>query len=1469
MKKGIFKKVLSLSLAAIMAITVVPLSAIAATDKKVPASMTSISSVNSKLAPGVEQSVNTVYDKDGNRVVYYTATADLSVDTVDVYANYKDNQNSVYGMSKVTEQVAAAEAKHASEENYSVVAAMNASYYNMTTGKPTGTFVMEGNDVTNESEGNAYPFFAILKDGTAMIGQKNDYSKYKGQIAEAIGGWTMLVWNGEIVSGTDASTKYPRSTIGVTADGKVVFMNSDGHQAPYSSGLTKYEQAEIMQSMGCVAAVELDGGGSATYGCKPEGENDFRIISRPSDGSERSVSNSVMIVSRAASDGVFDRAVVSVSDEYITPNSSVEVTASGVDGAGNSAPIPADISWQLADSSMGTIENGTFVSAGKAGDAVIQMVYAGNVVGEATVHVVIPDKLTFESESITVPFGKTVDLAITATYGPNEVKINNDDINFTLADSSVGTVNGLSFTAAEEGGATTSALTAVLAADSSVTASATITLGKASEVLFDFEDGTTNGFGLSYSGFNYYLPNSKVSVADKKTGKVHSGNNSLALNIDYSNSLESGYQMIALYRFGEDITFENAKRLGMWIYIPDEYKALWARWTTYPIESVNEDGTYTFGSRITGQTVDGTINGQTGYVSSFEESGWHYLSIDLSAYKGSAIRSGYYLMEFYISDRDGAAYNYYFKNQHNLNGDFTLYVDDITVDYSDAIDDRDAPIFDKVTYADGTMSDAAVLNGQTVTSNTVSFGASVKENVANSNFTGLDASTAKAYVDGVEVNCSYSGGIMSAADVKLADGLHKVKFTICDKAGNYASIIRKINVQAAPQLPTVKLVAHDKSLDRIKLGSIYYADLVATDIEKIQSVSVDLDLDNMSDWQLDHMNVAKGFKAEYTLEKAENIATITVTRTGESDATGEAPLVSIPIRAWELSNPVTVGNKTYDYATFHNSKECWPIAIDVTVDRGLITFTDGTQDTFTGENLIVDTEMWANYGNMVATAEGKAYFDSWDGGHIHSAQPVEDKAATCTEAGYTGRTFCNGCNSVINWGETIEAKGHSYKIIDGVYKCSECGTKNDYTGFIKENGSSYYAVAGSLVTGWRYIDGTYYYFEPSSMAAVTGDYTLYLGDMVTYVFDENGALTSGVWVTSENGSRYYYGPSRYIKTWADINGERYYFDENGYRKEGYNYLIASAGNEPEWYEFTNEGVLVRKLTESGLIKIDGKLYYLENGNSKHGLIKAEDGNYYYFSTSNYAAVSGKYWVGYTNDTGFEPGYYNFDETTCAMIDESNLNGLVQREDGLYYYVDGAPVYAGLIEVDGAYYYINSSLKAVTGRYWVAKNNDLLPQAYYEFGPDGKMIVEESKGDGIVVEEDGTYYYVDGVKTYAGLVYVDGEYYYFNSSLKAVTGRYWVAKNNDLLPQGYYEFGADGKMIIEKPKGEGLVVEEDGTYYYVNGAKTYAGLVCVDGDYYYFNSGLKAVTGRYWVAKNNDLLPQGYYEFGPDGKMIVS
>ena len=1502
MKNGKFStKVLVWLLCAVMLVGLTPMTVFAAAGSNGLFSQSQLSLVTDKqstLASGVTQNAYTVYDKNGNQVKMFAATIDMSVDTVKLFTSYKDMDNTSYGLSKLTEQVAAFEKKAAAGDEYyhgTVVAGINASYYNMTTGKPSGVFVMNGNDVTGNDK-SAY--FAVLKDGTVKIGNADEYANDKGNIQEALGIYKMLVFDGKIVlSDADQKNtqKYPRQTIGITEDNKVILLSADGNQEPASIGLTLMEQAQVMLDLGCKWAGHLDGGGSMTYGSKPEGEDSFKIVNKPSDGSERSISNGLIVVSTAAASKVFDHVSFDVETEYATPGTPVEVSVSGVSSTGHAAEIPADITYKVTN---GTYENGVLI-ADSVGDVILTAVYNGKECGSVTVHAVIPDKLAFNSSEMTVPYGKTVTLALTATYGLNEVKIKANDIQFTLENDGIGTIDGFDFTAGD-GSVTESSITATFVGTTDVVATSNIGLGKGSEVIYDFEDGNVSDFDLGYGKFNYVLPEGKVYPVTAATGKVHSGNGAMALDINYGNSLESGYMMTALAYLGKEQKFENATKLGMWIYISDEDVSTWIRYTVFPLE-LNDDGEYVQASGVITNTLADCVASTTGFVNQYQEPGWHYLSIDLSAYKGLDLLGNYYIVQFYISDRDGAAYNYYYNQHKSYNGRYVMYVDDITVDYSDAVDDREAPVFGDVTYATGSMSDAAVLNGQTVSENVLSFGVKVADNTKKNNFTGLNIATAKAYIDGVETACTYKDGVMSLSDVTLADGMHHVKFSICDNQGNYASVIREINVQANSGKSTIKVVAHDPSLDKILLGSVWYADIVATDIEKVQSVVVDIDLNNMSKWELDHMTVAAGFEASYSIQDDENIATITLTRTGINEQTGEGVLASLPIRTWELKMGYTYtsgtksGQPAYTYAQFKSMKEFWPIDISMEIDRGLVTFIDGTTDTFSGEGPQVDTEMYKMAKDMISTAEGKAYYNSWNGGHIHTAEALADKAATCTETGYTGRTFCEVCNSVVDWGTTIPATGHEYELIDGQFVCKKCSDVYDAgSGLFEMNGTYYYAVGGVLQTGWIEIDGAWHYFG-KDYAAVTGEY-YYASRGITYQFDETGK-TDGVWQKTKYGTRFWYGQwyytarNEYQKQFVEIDGKTYNFDVNGYMCTGIHALYDDWSSlmrgEMQVWEFDDDGSLIKQITDKGIVDNKrGGLYLIEEDGYVHGgtaHLVSYNGDLYFVCYSGKLKQNGHQQITAANSNNLvKPGVYEFGADGKML---PLFTGVRADETGtLYYYIEGSVcsgVYnSELVEIDGSVYLVKWSGKVAANETRVviaAKTNGLVDAGVYNFGADGKLIppVTEVKdnGNGIL------YYYRDGKIVSAEydseLVEINGAIYLVKWSGKvAVNETLYIAnsKANGLMKSGYYSFGADGKLILPFTG-----VKDDGTgtlYYYMEGSVCSgvynSELVEIDGSVYLVKWSGKVAANETRVviaAKTNGLVDAGVYNFGADGKLI--
>ncbi|MBR3383170.1 MAG: phosphodiester glycosidase family protein [Clostridia bacterium] len=421
-----------------------------------------------------------------------------------ICAGYKDYNGNAWGMQSVTDQIAAAMAAHAGE-NFNVIAGTNADFFNMGTGEPTGILVMQG--VEYHPVGNE-PFFAILKDGSAVIAAKSEYASYSGQIQEAVGANTFLVKNGEIAvshSSNYMNSRASRTCVGITESGKVVLMVLDGRQEPWSCGGSAEEIAQIMLDAGCVTAVNLDGGGSTTYAAKLEGSDEVTVVNRPSDGFERRVSTSLMIVSSAVISNELDHANLNADNVYMMLGTEMTINAVGVSVSGNSAALPEDPTWVLSDSSIGTM-NGNVFMAEDYGDVTVTMMDGEKELGSIELHVVLPDSLAFDPAEFDAVYDAENHIPLTASYNNNDVAMPTDNdwleslFNFEVEKTNAGSAVGLTFyAAASDCGVRTTKITAHLWEDDDISAEGIIRLYTADEASFDFNNCTAGDRTLAWN----------------------------------------------------------------------------------------------------------------------------------------------------------------------------------------------------------------------------------------------------------------------------------------------------------------------------------------------------------------------------------------------------------------------------------------------------------------------------------------------------------------------------------------------------------------------------------------------------------------------------------------------------------------------------------------------------------------------------------------------------------------------------------------------------------------------------------------------------------------------------------------------------------------------------------------------------------------------------------------------------------
>lgn len=183
-------------------------------------------------------------------------------------------------------------------ENNNAILAINGDYYGA---REAGYVIKNGELHRNDSAGR--DDLVIYKDGSWKIVSEDEVSAEEliaDGAVQTLSFGPVLVENDEIAVGVNDEVRQsmssnPRTAIGVIDECHYVFVVSDG-RTEESEGLSLYELAEVMQSLGCSTAYNLDGGGSSTMYFNGS------VVNNPTggraghgSGSERSVSDIVYI----------------------------------------------------------------------------------------------------------------------------------------------------------------------------------------------------------------------------------------------------------------------------------------------------------------------------------------------------------------------------------------------------------------------------------------------------------------------------------------------------------------------------------------------------------------------------------------------------------------------------------------------------------------------------------------------------------------------------------------------------------------------------------------------------------------------------------------------------------------------------------------------------------------------------------------------------------------------------------------------------------------------------------------------------------------------------------------------------------------------------------------------------------------------------------------------------------------------
>jgi exopolysaccharide biosynthesis protein len=463
-----------------------------------------------------------------------------------------------------------------------------------------------------------------------------------------VGGGEILLAGGQIQP-QNSGAVHPRSALGIKGDGTVVLFEVDGRQSGYSRGLSLREEAEFLQDLGCVEAINLDGGGSSTFAVQYPGEDGANIVNSPSDSTPRKCANFLFLINNTTPTGVPQRLFLYPANYLVLAGSTVKWTPKATDLNYNSTPLPENINY-TAPYSLGRITNeGVFTAAPQEQTGTIAL-WSDNAVGSKVIQVIdSPDEIrvvkkgtTDTLSSMLLKTGETIDLDILAYKNNKMLRSSIDAFEISLS-TGIGNMDGnMTFTASDVEGKNG----AITVAYKNMTQTISVSVGKAPQVVEDFENWDNNWSDVSEtqrSGKVFY---------ENKYDYVQYGKTSLGITYDFTGLLPEERAIFA--RPVSSGLVGWADFLNLWVYGDGSNNILFVQF---------EQGSAT-------QLLD--------FI------GWKLVSLPLPpGNKGKFIG-------FFVTETEGAS------------AAGTIYIDQITASFGQRIIDETAPIIAEVQQGEET-----------------------------------------------------------------------------------------------------------------------------------------------------------------------------------------------------------------------------------------------------------------------------------------------------------------------------------------------------------------------------------------------------------------------------------------------------------------------------------------------------------------------------------------------------------------------------------------------------------------------------------------------------------------------------------------------------------------------------------------------------------------------------------------------
>ncbi|MEY8258369.1 hypothetical protein AAK706_11630 [Erysipelotrichaceae bacterium 66-17] len=396
------------------------------------------------------------------------------------------------------------------------------------------------------------------------------------------------------------------------------------------------------------------------------------------------------------------------------------------------------------------------------------------------------------------------------------------------------------------------------------------------------------------------------------------------------------------------------------------------------------------------------------------------------------------------------------------------------------------------------------------------------------------------------------------------------------------------------------------------------------------------------------------------------------------------------------------------------------------------------------------------------------------------------------------------------------------------------------------------------VSGWHYINNSWYYFDPDTKEMAKLNYRnrpITIGKK-SYVFDYDGKMLTG-WVF--DGNSYARADGSLMENgWLQINGSWYYFKDN-LKQVGA--IIDTANNK---YVLNKKGNQYKLVTQSnGWIEFQGEWYYLDNGKFVVGNSKIINDQTYGFDYNGFMVKNTEYLAYYFNKDGqaIKNQWLEVRPKVWKYYDENGIyvtNGWKTIGNAKYYFGSNGIAKTSDTIIDGEICRFSSS-GALIGTPTKVKNGWNLVDGYWYYSNNGTLYEY-----GLYTIDSNEYYFQDGRMKMGDIIYISDSVHYYATKDGS------IAKNRWCGPQSQYYAQSDGNLktglitssgkqyyidpnsfayikdtsALDSKENKVFIADKSGVISQILDAKTLNGWVKASNSAYYLVLNHKFVTGTY-------------------------